>query len=133
MKSAEKHLFYSPKLAEKSINRLISIVEDLETISKLEVGELDLKIERFDIVQLVRDIFEFQEIKSNSFNVQLVIGKNAEKQVFVEADKKQIFQVITNLIVNSIKYGKEGGTTAIDFFDMDSNILVEVTDNGIGI
>ncbi|HBS84937.1 MAG: two-component sensor histidine kinase [Bacteroidetes bacterium GWF2_38_335] len=118
---------------EKSINRLISIVEDLETISKLEVGELDLKIERFDIVQLVRDIFEFQEIKSNSFNVQLVIGKNAEKQVFVEADKKQIFQVITNLIVNSIKYGKEGGTTAIDFFDMDSNILVEVTDNGIGI
>lgn len=118
---------------EKSINRLISIVEDLEAISKLETGQLELHFERFDIIQLVNDAYELQEIRSKKYNINLSIGSGYDKEIIVNADKKQIFQVITNLIVNSIKYGKEGGDTKIDFFDMDSNILIEVADNGIGI
>jgi two-component system, OmpR family, phosphate regulon sensor histidine kinase PhoR len=118
---------------EKSINRLISIVEDLEAISKLETGQLELHFENFDIVQLVKEVYEMQEIRARKYNISLKFGANYDKPIKVKADKKQIFQVITNLVVNSVKYGSMGGVTKIDFFDMDANILIEVADNGIGI
>ena len=119
---------------EKSINRMIAIVEDLETISQLESSELQLIHSRFDILGLTREVIEFLEIKSKRKNKTISFGDNYEKPVFISADKERIRQVLINLIDNSIKYGNpENGRTKISFFDMDENILVEVTDNGSGI
>jgi len=119
---------------EKSINRMIAIVEDLETISQLESNELQLNYSRFDIVTLTRDVIEFLEIKSKKRNKTIVFGESYDKPIFISADKERIRQVLINLIDNSIKYGNpENGRTKISFFDMDENILVEVTDNGSGI
>ena len=118
---------------ERSINRLISIVEDLEAISKLESGELELRYEDFDIVQMAEDVYEAQEIRAKKKNLNLTFGKNVDKPIIVNADKEQIYRALTNLIVNSIIYGKENGQTIIEFYDMDKNILVEVNDTGIGI
>jgi two-component system phosphate regulon sensor histidine kinase PhoR len=121
--------------AEKSINRMIAIVEDLEAISQLESGELKLNLARFDIIALTHDIIEFLERKALKKNVQVVLAENYEKAIFVSADKERIRQVIINLIENSIKYNfrQTGALTKINFFDMDENILIEVTDNGVGI
>jgi len=119
--------------AEKSINRLISIVEDLETISRHESGELKLEREYFSIVQLVEEVFEAQEIRAKKRNIQLVFDKKYKKPIIVYADKTKVFQVITNLITNSIYYGKNGGKTLISFSDVKDKILVDVHDNGIGI
>lgn len=119
---------------EKSINRMIAIVEDLETISNLETSQIAMKMEKFDIVDLTRDIFEYLEIKAKKRRKELVFADRYEKPVEVIADKKWIRQVLVNLIDNSIKYGNpQEGKTRVSFFDMDENILVEITDNGPGI
>lgn len=119
---------------EKSINRMIAIVEDLEEISHLESGELELHMTKFDIAGLFKDIFDFLEIKARKKDNTLHFGGSYDKPVWVTADKKKIRQVLINLVDNAIKYGKEKkGYTEVSFFDMDENILVEVTDNGEGI
>ena len=121
--------------AEKSINRMIAIVEDLEAISQLESGELKLSITRFDIIGLTREVIEFLEIKSQNKNAQVELSENYEKPLFVKADKERIRQVLINLVENAIKYNfrQMDALTKISFFDMDENILVEVSDNGVGI
>jgi two-component system phosphate regulon sensor histidine kinase PhoR len=118
---------------EKSINRMINIVEDLEAISKLESGELKINPSRFDVVTLVKDVFEFLELNAEKKKIKFHFDKNYEKPVIVQADKEKIRQVLINLVDNSIKYGNESGNTKVSFFDMDENILVEVTDNGVGV
>ncbi len=118
---------------EKSIDRMISIIEDLEAISKLEAGELQLHPERFNLVQLVDDVFELQEIRANQKSIKLHYGEGAGATLWVKADKQRMFQVVSNLVVNSINYGRKGGKTEVSFFDMDNRVLVEIKDNGIGI
>lgn len=118
--------------AERSIDRMITIVDDLEAISQLETGELQIEPERFDIVALVKDVFEAQELKATAKGIMLTVS-DAEKPIFVYADRFRIRQVIVNLIVNSIKYGKEYGETKVRFYDVGKNISVEISDNGIGM
>jgi two-component system, OmpR family, phosphate regulon sensor histidine kinase PhoR len=123
------------KKAEKNIDRMIMIVKDLEIISQLETGEIELTISMFDIIALSREIYEILEVKAKRKNIRLIFHDNIDidSQVFVLADREKIRQVLTNLIENSINYGKEGGRTKLSFYDMDENILFEVSDNGIGI
>jgi two-component system phosphate regulon sensor histidine kinase PhoR len=119
---------------EKSINRMIAIVEDLETISQLESATLNLDLTTFDIVSLTREIIEFMEIKAKKKKVVLDFDKSYDRPIMVEADKKRIRQVLINLFDNAIKYcSKDDCYTRISFFDMDENVLVEVSDNGLGI
>jgi len=119
--------------SEKSINRMISIVNDLEAITQLEAGELQLNYLNFDLIELVNEIFESLENKSREKGIVLRLNKNYEKPVWVYADREQIDHVITNLVINSINYGIDYGFTEISFLEMGENILVEVSDNGIGI
>ena len=119
--------------AEKGVERLIYIVEDLDMISKLESGELNLEISEFDIVILIQSVVDMLEMKANKKNITLVIEHN-NKPMWVAADKDKLQQVIINLIVNSIKYGREGGETEISVTGFTSKkFLVRITDNGEGI
>lgn len=119
---------------ERSINRLIAIVEDLEEISKLESGELKLIMQRFDIADLSREVVEFLEMKARKNNASVTIENQFEKPIFIKADKKRMRQVLINLIENAIKYGnKEQSKILVRFFDMDKNYLIEIKDNGPGI
>ncbi len=118
---------------EKSINRMISIVEDLETITRLEAGELELKYTNFDIVSLVADVFEMHHLRAEEKKISLKFGPGAEKPIHVSADKKRIFEVISNLVINALKYGKPKGSIRASFYDMDTYILAEIKDDGIGI
>jgi two-component system phosphate regulon sensor histidine kinase PhoR len=118
--------------AERSIDRMITIIDDLEAISQLETGELQIEPERFDVVALAKDVIEAQELKATSKGIILTV-QNDDRAVFVFADRFRIRQVIVNLIVNSIKYGKQNGETKIRIYDMGENVSVEVADNGLGI
>jgi two-component system phosphate regulon sensor histidine kinase PhoR len=120
------------KRTEKSIERLIRIVEDLDEISQLESGQMKLNLTSFDIISLTKEVMEMLEMKAIKKGVKLVCTKQ-DKPVMVEADREKIRQVITNIIENSLRYGVEKGKTKISFFDMDERILLEITDNGIGI
>lgn len=121
------------KRTEKSIDRMISIINDLEAIAKLESGELEMEYEKFNLYTLVEDIFELQEIRAKSRNITLRFGNSTDKNTMVYADKKRVFQIITNLVVNAIHYGKNRGNATVSFYDMDKVVLVQVRDNGIGI
>lgn len=119
---------------EKSINRLITIVDDLENISNLESGSVQLNMKNFDIVALAHEVADFMEIKALNQGKTIYFSESYDKPIMVKADQGRIRQVFVNLIDNSLKYGNnKGGKTKISFFDMDENILVEVTDNGPGI
>ncbi len=121
------------KRAEKSVNRMITIVDDLVSISRLESGEFKLHMERFNIVKLVEDVFESHEMLVKNYKIKLEFDRNYSKPIKVYADKKRITEVLNNLIVNSIKYGNSNGKTKVGFNEADGIILVDVTDNGIGI
>ncbi len=116
----------------KSVDRMINIVEDLEVISRLETEQSQLDLQPFNIIQLVEDVFDAFEMKANQMDIQLEMIKESQSKIVI-GDKDKIQQVFINLISNSIKYGKKGGVTSIKFFDMESNMLIEVSDNGIGI
>lgn len=122
------------KRAEKGVDRLIYIVKDLDMITKLEIGDLNLNREAFDIIQLISNVYELLEIKANNKNISLVLDKNYLQPIMVIADQERIQQVLTNLVVNSIKYGHTNGTTEISVENLNSSkLIIRVTDNGEGI
>ncbi len=120
--------------ASKGVDRLIYIVDDLDLITKIEVGSLSLNISEFDIIDLIKEVFELFEIKAQKNQIHLIFDKIYPKPILVKGDKEKIRQVITNLIVNSIKYGQNNGTTELSIEALNEDkIVVRVTDNGIGI
>ncbi|HMT28172.1 MAG TPA: ATP-binding protein [Bacteroidia bacterium] len=127
------NILYLQKAA-KSIDRLISIVDDLESISKLEAGELIIEHRTFDINELILDVIESLELRARENNVSIILNSgNPEQKNYVYADKDRIRQVLVNLLVNSIKYGKKNGQTQISIEDHDDYFTIEIADNGIGI
>lgn len=122
------------KRASKGVERLAYIVNELDLIAKLEIGGLVLKKENFNIIELVQSIFDLLEMKAAKKNISLVFDKEYKEPIIVNADKERIEQVLTNLIVNSIKYGRKEGTTEVGFDNIGKNkILLRITDNGEGI
>ena len=119
--------------AGKSIDRLISIVDDLESISRLEAGELIIEQRTFDIRDLTKDVIESLELQAREKNVKIFINETLEKPCYVYADKEKIRQVLVNLLVNSIKYGKHDGQTEVGFRDQGDLVYISVVDNGIGV
>ena len=121
------------KRAEKSINRLNSIVEDLDSIARLESGEFILSMETFNLVKLIDEVIDYHEMPASQRNIRIINESSHSKPIRVKADRKRIVEVIENLVNNSLKYGKEGGKTNISIVDTGKSVLVNISDNGIGI
>ena len=119
--------------AAKNVERLQAIVEDLETINRLEMGDKMLDLREFDLHTLCQEVFADLEMRANERHIRLTFKDGANQHWRVRADKESIRQVLINLVHNSIKYGKESGTTKISFYDLENYLLVEVSDNGLGI
>ncbi len=119
--------------AARNIERLQTIVEDLETINKLEAGQMILDLREFDLHELTDEVFADLEMRAQERNVRLTYKEGAGQHYRIRADKESIRQVLMNLLHNSIKYGQEGGATKVSFYDMENYVLIEISDNGIGI
>ena len=119
--------------ASQNLDRLSTIVEDLETISQLETNAMVLDITKFDITKLVKEVYESLEMQADLRDISLGFKEDSDGVHMVLADRDRIRQVLTNLLSNSLKYGDDGGSTQIGFYDMHDNLLVEVTDDGIGM
>lgn len=120
--------------AEKGIERLIDIVVDLDMITKLESNELKLNKQTFDIIELIQGVFDLLEMKADSKDITLMFDKDHYRTLYVNGDREKINQVLLNLIDNSIKYGRENGTTEVGIEKLTkTKYLVRVTDNGYGI
>lgn len=120
--------------AGKNVQRLANLIQDLDAISKLESGELKLLKAPFIIQDLVREAFESLSLKAEQYGIDFSIKKGCEAPLLVYADKEKIRQVVTNLVDNSIKYGKTEGHIIASMYNTDGkHILVEISDDGIGI
>lgn len=121
------------KIAEKAIERLIFIVKDLDLITKLESEGLKLEKSKFNIISLINNVFEMLELQASKKKITLALGSKNIK-VNVNGDQEKIHQVLTNLIENSVKYGRESGTTEVSVENIVENkVIVRITDNGNGI
>ena len=120
--------------AEKGVERLVYIVEDLDMIAKLEMGDVSLEMVKFDIVELAQNIMDLLEMQANKKDITLNFDEKYYKPIMVLGDHEKIQQVVMNLVMNSIKYGKKGGSTEIGFESLpNKKVLIRVTDNGEGI
>ena len=119
--------------ANKSVNRMIHIVEDLDQITKLEGGKIELNEAPVDLVLIISELLDQMELKAKKRDVKLSMSQTQKGRFMVQADIEKIQRVFVNLIDNGIKYGKEGGEVVVRTYDMDQKVLVEVADNGNGI
>lgn len=120
--------------AEKGVERLVYIVQDLDMISKFEMGDLNLNFDKFNIVSVAQNVFDLLEMKAEKKNIILSFDNKYSRPITVTGDQEKIQQVITNLVVNSIKYGKEDGFVEVGFDVLENGkVIVRVKDNGEGI
>jgi two-component system phosphate regulon sensor histidine kinase PhoR len=120
--------------ANKGVERLTYIINDLDLLTKLEKQDTKLEIEEFDILELIKSVFELLEMQASKSDIQLELDQLYDSSILVNADRERVQQVLINLIMNSIKYGKKKGTTEISVQPIYENkIIVRVRDNGVGI
>ena len=119
--------------ASRNVDRLAFFIKDLDAISKLESGEIPVNYDRFNLVDLINEVIDSLELKAKKYNITLHFKEKYHSPTWVYADKEKIRQVLVNLIDNSFKYGKNPGNTYIKTFELHEQILVEITDDGIGI
>tara|TARA_B110000305_G_scaffold195312_1_gene219762 strand:+ start:1178 stop:2218 length:1041 start_codon:yes stop_codon:yes gene_type:complete len=120
--------------ANKGVERLVAVTKDLDMIAKLETDGLKLNMEVSNILEIIQNVFDLVEMKAKKRNIILKFDRIYDFPVFVVGDIEKIEQVLINLIVNSIKYGKPNGTTIVAVDDYKSNaFLIRVIDNGEGI
>lgn len=115
-----------------SVDRMINLLNELDQITYFEAGKVKLELSKFNIIELIKETKQSLELKAEGKNVTIELVSK-ENNIEVYADRNKIGQVLTNLIQNSITYGKENGTTKILLFPMDQLLLVEISDNGMGI
>ncbi len=114
---------------KKNAERLTVLIKDLDEIAKLESGELRIHFKKFDLGELIKEVTELMEANNDNANIKLLFKNKIE----VLADRDKIRQVLINLMDNARKYAKENGSTTINVFELHQQVLIEVTDNGIGI
>jgi two-component system phosphate regulon sensor histidine kinase PhoR len=129
-KVREKYL----RRAAKGVDRIISIVKDLDLITQFESGIKTVDRSEFNIFDLVDNVFDLLEFESEKNNISLKLENNNNSLIYVNADQERILQVLTNLIVNSIKYGSDNGYTKVIVEDFNKEkVIVRIIDNGEGI
>lgn len=120
--------------AGRNAERLVGLTRDLDEISKLESGQVNIAAENFVIQDLVKEVFDSLYLKAKDRGIALGIKKGCEAPLMVSADREKIRQVLINLIDNAIKYGKDNGIVEASFYKVeDKKILIEISDNGVGI
>lgn len=119
--------------AANNVERLSYLINDLDSISKLESGEVPINYEKFDVALLIKESIEAVESRAEKKSIQLVFNEKHAVPAVVMADKEKIRQVVINLLANSIKYGKTHGKSIVKVYTLHDQLLIEITDDGIGI
>jgi two-component system phosphate regulon sensor histidine kinase PhoR len=128
----EKNIAFVDK-AIKNSERLESIINDLDMISKLEAGEIQFLAENFNLKKLMKDIFEELEQVASKKSIRINLYIASKKAMHVNGDKKKVYQVCMNLVSNAIHYGREGGFVNVSLGHEGNEVHVRIEDNGIGI
>lgn len=117
----------------KSVDRLIYLVRDLDMISELEKGRIDIQNQPFNIVALAQEVIDLLEIKADKNDIKLTLNHPSNYALKVMGDIEKIQQVLINLVVNAINYSDENTEIKIEFQETDQRVKVIIKDQGVGI
>jgi signal transduction histidine kinase/CheY-like chemotaxis protein len=115
---------------------LLSLIDDVLDMAKIESGQITLTVESFDLGILVRDIIDMLSKRAEEKGLQLLLDQSSRLPRFIRSDKEKLRQVIVNLVGNAIKYTHHGGITlrlGVDQGGESLRLRIEVEDSGIGI
>ena len=121
------------KRASKSVDRMINLIQDMDTLNKLESGILEVKKQVFDVGRLIRDVADMLEDSAKKRGVKLNIAFKKGQDFRVLADPNRIEQVLFNLLINAIKYSNKDGNVGVNIFNLHNRVLIEIEDDGVGI
>ena len=122
------------KQAEANVQRLVGLLNDVDVITNLEINKEPILKQHFIIQDLIVEAAQNLNVKLIKKNIQFQLKKGSEEPVAVFADKNKIYQVLVNIFSNAAKYGKiDGEIFASVYYLEDNKVLIEITDNGIGI
>jgi two-component system phosphate regulon sensor histidine kinase PhoR len=120
--------------AEANVLRLVGLLNDVDVITNLEINKEPILKQHFIIQDLITEVAQNLNIKLLKKNIQFHFKKGTELPVSVFADKNKIYQVLVNVFSNAVKYGKIDGQITASVYELeDKKILIEISDNGIGI
>lgn len=120
--------------AESNVQRLVGLLNDVDVITNLEINKDSILKQHFIMQDLITEVVQNLNVKLLKKNMQFQFKKGSELPIEVFADKNKIYQVLVNIFSNAVKYGKiDGEITASVYHLEDKKILIEITDNGIGI
>lgn len=121
------------KRSAQNISRMITIIRDIDTITRLESRIQKLNIKKFNLSKLITEVIELLDIKKEQYHIIIDFDEQKYNDIFVLADREKLYELINNLLVNSLKYGKENGHTKIYMRRELRKVFVSIEDNGIGI
>ncbi len=119
-------------IAYQETERLIKLVQNMLTISRIEGERLELNMERVDMYELTKRVYDQLKIKSDEKKINFTLVQYPEKLI-INGDKDKLEEVLLNIIGNAVKYTPEKGTISVYFTLEQNNILIHTTDNGKGI
>ncbi|OQY24498.1 MAG: hypothetical protein B6I37_03240 [Desulfobacteraceae bacterium 4572_35.2] len=117
----------------EEIERMGRIIEDLLTLAKSESGELPLSIREISLSDLLQELYLQGRTLAQSKNIEVTLGHQVNEEIFIHGDDLRLRQLFLNLLSNAIRYTQDNGSVTIDVDRQDSRVIVEISDNGIGI
>jgi len=120
--------------AQSNVQRLVQLLSDVDAITNLEINKDPILKQSFIIQDIINEAINNLSVKRMKKNIQFQFKKGSESPIYVFADKNKIYQVMVNILSNATKYGKIDGQITASVYKMeDEKILIEISDDGIGI
>ena len=122
-------------IINRSGEHLLSLINDILEVAKIEAGRLQLEDAPFDLGRMVRDVTEMMQIRANEKHLTLVVDQSSAFPRYIVGDEARLRQVLINLVGNALKFTQHGGVTIRlgTRNNATSHLLIAVEDTGIGI
>jgi two-component system phosphate regulon sensor histidine kinase PhoR len=121
------------KRAAKSVDRMTSLIKDMDVLSKVETGQYDIRLEPVQLNLLIEDTLQGVESYARKNDAKISVDFQVDERIDVLCDSARIEQVLDNLIVNAIKYSDDNKKVKIKVQDLESKVQISIKDNGFGI
>jgi PAS domain S-box-containing protein len=120
-------------IAQNNSKRLLSLVNDILDIQKIEAGKIDFYLKDINLNEIIKNVIELNNSYAEKYHVSLNFLEGKEEDIFVYADKDRLIQSITNLVSNAIKFSPLNEVVNISLKTIDNTVRISVEDKGKGI
>ncbi|MEI7457446.1 MAG: ATP-binding protein [Nitrosomonadales bacterium] len=123
-------------IINRSGEHLLSLINDVLEVAKIEAGRVQVEREPVDLGALLRDVNDMMALRASEKGLQLLVDQSSEFPRYIMGDEARLRQVLINLVGNAVKFTSHGGITirfGIKPMVLPERLLIEIEDSGIGI